>query len=74
VTQQSGEVLFAEVGPDRARLASFDLRDQPATGNAVPSAGAVAGEGVRRAAMHEVAGPVVRILVELVSKVGELAG
>jgi nucleolar protein 9 len=36
-----------------------------ATGNAVPSAGAVAGEGVRRAAMHEVAGPVVRILVEL---------
>ncbi|KWU45137.1 hypothetical protein RHOSPDRAFT_28944 [Rhodotorula sp. JG-1b] len=45
-----------------------------ATGNAVPSAGAVAGEGVRRAAMHEVAGPVMRILVELEALGGWVPG
>ncbi|GAA5865536.1 hypothetical protein JCM3774_002043 [Rhodotorula dairenensis] len=45
-----------------------------ATGNALPSAGAVAGEGVRRAAMHEVAGPVMRILVELEALEGWTAG
>lgn len=45
-----------------------------ATGRALPSAGAVPGEGVRRAAMHEVAGPVMRILVELESLEGWLSG
>lgn len=45
-----------------------------ATGNALPSAGVVAGEGVRRAAMHEVAGPVMRILVELEALDGWTAG
>lgn len=45
-----------------------------ATGNAVPTAGPVAGEGVRRAAMHEVAGPVMRILIELEALDGWRAG
>lgn len=36
----------------------------PTTGRALPTA-SIPGDGVRRAAMHEVAGPVMRILVEL---------
>ncbi|BGP34639.1 Nucleolar protein 9 [Rhodotorula toruloides] len=47
------------------RLDALDLAGvDPTTGHALPTA-SIPGDGVRRAAMHEVAGPVMRILVEL---------
>ncbi|GAA6002991.1 RNA-binding RNA processing protein NOP9 [Rhodotorula paludigena] len=47
-----------------AALDELDTSGVDHAGHALPTA-VVAGEGVRRAALHEVAGPVMRILVEL---------